>query len=85
MNTFHIFKVIPVPEGHKTGAKVKIQSQRFNQSVTLSGSDDPPSKTAAKYLQEQGFNIVGEGEGILNESKRIKEHFLISDTFKPLK
>lgn len=81
MENYHIFKIIPFAAGHTSPAGVKIQSQRFNQSVKLTGDN---AQTPEQYLKDRGFEIVGSGEGILDSRTRIKESFLISTTFKEL-
>ena len=82
-NNFHILLIKHIGEGLNTPAKVKIISERFNQSVSFSFWDnqfegDYTRDKAQSWLKLNGFNVIGTGEG--------KGHYyLITDTFKPLK
>lgn len=77
---FHVFKCSHIHVTSHKPARMKIRSERFKQTVMLGWTDfESPhiEENCKQYLQEQGFNIVGvgEGEGCM---------YVFSDTFKPL-
>lgn len=81
---FNIIKASHVPQTNTRGARIKLVSERFRQRKTISyytdaeGLEDGQMLThALKWLQSNGFEIVGRGEG--------SDHFyFISSTFLPL-
>jgi hypothetical protein len=85
----HLLQVKHVPMTDTTPARVRIRSQRFNQSVIIPYTNEPGSNSAVKdtaiaWLLKEGFTIVGQCE--------LKEDygFLVDDrteegAFKPLK
>lgn len=80
---YHLLQIKTLPATNTQPARVKISSERFNQSKIIAFDNDPADAapttgTAIRYLQGNGFNIIGKGEG--------KDHnYLITDTFEPLK
>lgn len=80
---YHVLIIKYIGPGNYTPSKVKIISERFQQSITFSfdRSDIDGTYTidkAQNWLISKGFEVVGTGEG--------KGHYyLISTTFKPLK
>ena len=83
MENYHILKVITLGWTNTKPNRVKIVSERFKQSVTISYSNDPGSlnpaiDTAVEYLKVDGFKFIGQGE-----SK--DGYYLISTTFEPIK
>ena len=80
LNNFHILTVTGVPATNTAPYKVKLFSERFRHSVLLDYSSDTPYSfdVAEKYLKEQGFELIGKGEGS-------NKYIIISSTFKPLK
>lgn len=68
------------PTNHR-GARVKITSYRFNQSVTISYDYETDAKgTALKFLKKRGIKIDSFSEFGPNDS-----YYLMSSTFKRLK
>lgn len=84
LKNLHVFRVIYLPHSATLPARVKIISERFKQSITVSyhadGFEDcrDAQEVAVKHLTSLGYNItsIGEGWGCM---------YVISDTFKPLK
>lgn len=80
---FHILIVKVLPATNEKAARVKIISERFEQSIVIPftnhpGASNPATDTALLYLQNKGFDTMGKGEG--------KDHmYIITNTFKPLK
>jgi len=62
----HIIKVKYLPATNYRGARIKLISERFKNSVTLQRDYMTNSGTqqAITYLRRQGQRIVGQGEGI---------------------
>jgi len=93
MQNYHIIKVSRLGATATRPEMVKLQSERFNQSITMPFTNQPDSsnpsiETAVNYLSGiqhnvngdnvLGFDIVGQGEG--------KGHmYIISNTFEPIK
>lgn len=82
MNTknFHVIEAKFLGATNTTGARIKLSSFRFEQSVILSWNYefDHILDYAETYLKGRGFNIVGHGE--------TKAGFVITtDTFEPIK
>lgn len=80
---FHILTIKVVGPTNTNPAKVKIISERFNQSVIIPFTNHPSASspaidTASIFLQAKGYIITGKGEG--------KGHmYIITNTFEPLK
>ena len=76
---FHVLKVSYVGPGNTTGTRVKITSERFEQSKMVSYDYATDTMgTAVNYLEQKGFKIIGKAEG--------KDcYYLISTTFEPIK
>lgn len=81
MNNYHIITVKAVPCTETDPTKVELHSQLHGNKLVISLTERDAITTAAKYLKEHDFIIVGEGEGQLN-GENIRTMFLISDTFK---
>lgn len=83
IENFHILKVKVLGATNDKPARVKIISERFEQSIIIPftnhpGASSPAIDTAALYLTAKGWVITGKGEG-----KDLM--YLITDTFEPLK
>lgn len=77
---YHVIKAKYMGPTNYTSARIKLISDRFEQSVTIdydhqyNGTKD----IAIAWLEEHGFNIVGAAEA--------KDgYYIISNTFEPLK
>lgn len=88
MENYHILKVSHVPPNNRNyEARVRIKSDLQERSITIPYTNEPsemgnPRIEAIKYLEKNGFPIVGYGE--------IKDHYIIivdavNGSFKPLK
>ena len=83
LTNFHVLKVIALGATNHLPARVKIVSERFNESVIINYSNDPADAapaigTAQRWLTAKGFTLIGMAEG--------KDHYYImSTTFEPLK
>lgn len=77
----HVFTVKYLGPTNSRGSRIKIISDRFNQSITESYSYEIGSVTrqAEAYLREKGYAITGTGESKDNAC------YIMSSTFKPLK
>ena len=76
---FHIIKVSFVSWTDTKGSRVKLASERFKTSKIINYNHDFNStyEVAIDWLNRNGFNIVGKGEG--------KDcYYIISDTFKAI-
>ena len=80
MENLHILKTSYLGATNTRGARVKIYSERFRQSVIIPYNYryNSAQDIAIHWLQSKGFEIVGKGEGINNM-------FVISKTFEPIK
>jgi hypothetical protein len=83
MNTqiknFHVLTVKFLGPTNNTGARVKIISERFKDSVTIpfDYQFDNTCSIAEAWLTKHGYNITGHAEG--------KDHYyIITDTFESL-
>lgn len=77
---YHVLKVKYMGATNYTNSRVKIISERFEQSKTIDYDHryNSTKDNAAAWLIEHGFNVIGAGEA--------KDgYYIISDTFKPLK
>lgn len=80
MKNYHLFTVKYLGATNNRGARIKITSERFEQSITLSRNYSvEATEQAINYLNDKGFNIVGRGNGS-NQTD-----VLISEVFEPLK
>lgn len=80
MKNYHTLTVKYLGATNTSGARIKITSERFKQSITLSRDYATEStQQAIDYLNGKGFNIIGRGNGS-NETD-----ILISEVFEPLK
>jgi len=83
LQNFHILIVKAIGATNTEPARVKIISERFKQSVKIPftnnpGASNPATDSAIEYLEKQGYDLIGKGEG--------KDHmYIITNTFKPLK
>lgn len=76
---YNIIEVKYLGATNTMGSRVKMFSPRFETSKTISFdySFNSIDQMAVKYLKDNGFNIIGQGE--------TKEGFvIITDTFKAL-
>lgn len=76
----HVLIVKFLGATNSRGARVKITSERFEDSITISYdySLNGTLDIATNYLTNKGFTIIGQAEG--------KDHYyIISSTFEPLK
>ena len=80
MENFHIIKVKYLGANESRGPRVKLESERFKQSI-LTDYDYNFANTyeiAENWLKANGFELLGKAEG--------KDcYYIISTTFKPLK
>ena len=74
---FHLLTVKYCGPTNTRGSRIKITSDRFNDSVTVpySYSFNGSSNQAHAWLQAHGYNVIGtaEGKGV---------DYIITDTFK---
>jgi len=80
IENYHILKVKYHGPTNTLGSRIRITSERFEQSITIDydHSQNAIYDMAANHLIDKGFNIVGKAEGS-------NHYYLISDTFEPLK
>lgn len=81
MENLHKIKTSYLGATNTKGARVKIYSERFRESVIIpyySEEFNSALDIAIHWLQSKGFDIVGKGEGANNM-------YIISKTFQPLK
>lgn len=77
---YHLLKVTYIGPTNYLGSRVKITSERFKQSKTISYdyAFNNALDIAEDWLTKNGFEIVGHGEG--------KDcYYVISNTFEPLR
>ena len=79
LKNYHLLSVKYLGATNYRGSRVKITSDRFEQSVTIpyDYEENTIAGMAQKYLESKGFELVG-----LGEAK--KGYILVSSTFKPL-
>lgn len=80
MENYHILKITYLGATNNRGSRIKIKSERFEQSVTISYdySCNNSLDGAVKWLKANDFTIKGQGEG--------KDcYYVVTSTFKPLK
>jgi hypothetical protein len=67
METYHILTIIAVAPTDTKPARIKIVSERRNESIIIGipsdGTDTSFINIAATHLKEKGFAIVAKGEG----------------------
>ena len=80
IQNYHILRIKYIGPTNHNGSRVKIISDRFQQSKTIDYDHRFSRITdmAEAWLKEHGFNIIGTGE-LKNED------VLISTTFEPIK
>lgn len=80
MKNYHIIEVKYIGPTDTQGARVKLFSQRLNESKIISFDYSKNSITdmAKDYLETRKFKIVGMGESKMG-------YAIITDTFKSLK
>jgi len=80
MTNLHLFLIKYMPATNSLPSRIKITSERFRQSVTISYdySDRCIEDTATKYLETLGYNIT-------NMAEMSQFTAILSDTFMPLK
>lgn len=80
MNNFHAFTVTYIGATNTRGSRVKIKSERFEQSVTIPYDYHFANtlQIAVAYLNANGYEVVGQ-----EETKN--SYIILSTTFKPLK
>lgn len=74
---YHVLKITYIGPTNNRPSRVKILSERFEQSKTISYNHELRGtlEIAEKWLVENGFNLVGHAEG--NNC-----YYVVSDTFK---
>jgi hypothetical protein len=80
MENLHILKTSYLGATNTRGARVKIYSERFRQSVVIPYNYrfNSALDIAINWLQSKGFEIVGKAEGVNNM-------YVITKTFQPIK
>lgn len=80
IQNFHILTIKYIGATNSNSGRVKIISERFNQSVTIDYdyNFDNTMEVAADWLTKNKFNLIGKGEG-----KNC--YYVITNTFEPLK
>lgn len=75
MKTFHVFYVKYLGPTNSRGSRVKIETKRFEQSVTIpfNYTHNNTEDMAAEYLTSKGFKVVG-----------CAEDLIMTETFEPL-
>jgi hypothetical protein len=83
LTNFHILTIKCLGATNTQPSRVKIISDRFKQSQIISFTNDPGASSptidsAKEWLQNNGFELIGMGEG--------KDcYYIITSTFEPLK
>lgn len=80
LQNYHVLKVTYLGPTNNSGSRVKITSDRFKESKTISYDYyyNSTIDMAQAYLESKGFNLIGKAEG--------KDcYYLISTTFEGLK
>jgi type II restriction/modification system DNA methylase subunit YeeA len=81
MQNYHVITAIYIGPTNEKGSRIKLHSDRFEQTVIISFNHETFRQTdeiAIDYLQSKGFDIIGKAE-------KKDGYFLISNTFEPLK
>lgn len=79
MENYHLFTIRAIPATESEPTKVSIVSERHGHEIIISLTE---RDAAAKYLKENGYNLVGKAEGQPN-AENLRSMYLISDTFTP--
>lgn len=83
LTNFHILTIKCLGATNTQPSRVKIISDRFKQSTLIPFTNDPGASSptidsAKEWLQNNGFELIGMGEG--------KDcYYIITSTFEPLK
>lgn len=80
LNNYHVLKVTFLGATDTKGSRIKIQSERFEESKTISYNYEYNNtfEGAQNYLESKGFDLIGKAEG--------KDcYYIITTTFKGLK
>jgi hypothetical protein len=79
MENLHIIKTSYLGATNTRGARVKIYSERFRQSVVIPYNYrfNSALDIVINWLQSKGFEIIGKGEGVNNM-------YVISTTFEQI-
>lgn len=79
MNNLHVLKIFYLGATNTLGSRVKIQSERFKQKVTIpyDYKFNCITDIAINYLQSKNFVVIGKGEGD-------GCMYIITETFEPL-
>lgn len=80
MENFHILKITYIPETNTKPSRVRILSERFNESIVIPRDQKfrDIAEVAEHHLKKLDFSIIGQGE-------HYSGFYIISDTFKSLK
>lgn len=80
MKNLHAIEIRFIGPTNTKGARVKLTSCRFNESIIINYDYSKNSiyEIAQEYLESKGFNIIG-----LAETQ--KGYMLLSDVFKSIK
>lgn len=83
MKNFHVIEVKYHGATNTRGSKISLYSARFSKRVYIpfDYSLNHPSEMAEKYLLENGFEIIGCGQGMRTNTP---VDFIITDTFKTI-
>jgi hypothetical protein len=81
MKNLHTFKIKYIGPTDTKGSRVKITSERYEQSVVIDygSTHSQIFDVAIEYLNERGFDIQFTASGMNNTV------YLMSEAFKPLK
>jgi hypothetical protein len=80
MKNLHVFKIQYIPPTLDGGHRIKIKSERFNQSIFIPFINGSTMiESATECLNSKGYDIQFSGEGNGNTM------YLISQVFKSLK
>lgn len=83
LSNYHILIVKALPATNTKPARVKIISERFQQSIIIPftnnpGASSPAIDSAIEYLEKNDYNLIGKAEG--------SDHmYIITSTFEGLK
>jgi hypothetical protein len=80
VENLHLISVKYIGPSNSRGTRLKIESKRFNQSITLAYDYRIGNirDQAVQFLQSKGFSILGSGEFGNTD-------IIVSNTFNPLK
>lgn len=80
LSNFHIITVTYLGATNFKGSRVKLHSDRFNESkiINYDHSYNNTSEIAQAYLESKGFELIGHGEAT-------NGYYLISNTFESIK